>query len=301
MIIIIFLVVWTELDPPRLGENRSLDRNDGSIILVDPECRSNSNSWEIGPYAWNAVLLILCAFLAFQSRKSTSIVNDSRAIATMVYSQFLFFILRLLAAYFDGDNTFSAGTVAAIHSIVQSLDAFFAMAIYLMPKIIKAAFSKGNDSRGGAGSDSTRQISTSENSELEFKILACTANMGNAEPVLKSMETWIPSDGACSAVTPLEGITSLQSGYFDLIVIGMQEATWKANKDDTTKTIRGEEITEEEILNSLQRPDSATIRQQTQDILGGDYIQVRFSVLWNETVLVLLSYVLILFFFLNLF
>ena len=66
LIIIIFMVTWTELDPPKLGENRSLDKNDRSIILVDPECRSDANAWEIGPYAWKAWFLIFCVFLLFQ-------------------------------------------------------------------------------------------------------------------------------------------------------------------------------------------------------------------------------------------
>jgi len=63
----------------------------------------------------------------------------------------------------------------------------------------------------------------------ELKILVCSANVGNAEPTLTSLATWIPPKGSAEAVSPLtdDARAQLAGVKFDLIVIGMQEATWK--------------------------------------------------------------------------
>lgn len=80
---------------------------------------------------------------------------------------------------------------------------------------------------------------TTSNETMTLKILTCTANMGNAEPTVSSMKCWIPENGVCHEVTPLEGIDStlLSEGSYDIIVIGMQEATWKIKKPNIMKRI----------------------------------------------------------------
>lgn len=103
-----------------------------------------------------------------------------------------------------------------------------------------------------------------------LKVLVCTANLGNAEPNMESMKTWIPFGGSCQEVTPLEGVSALPSENFDMIVIGMQEATWKA-KEEGRHSIRGGVISEEEIVDALDEHYAAALREMTRDILGEEY------------------------------
>lgn len=83
--------------------------------------------------------------------------------------------------------------------------------------------------------------------QVDLQVLVCTANLGNAQPDVPSLETWIPSDGQCSQVltvpqkypvrfhhnheTPGTEMHPFEAGEFqdqkfDLIVVGMQEATF---------------------------------------------------------------------------
>ena len=61
----------------------------------------------------------------------------------------------------------------------------------------------------------------------EMKILCCTCNMGNAQPTPRDIGAWIPEHGALKSVVPS---CDDERGSFDMIVIGMQEATWKNKK-----------------------------------------------------------------------
>lgn len=78
----------------------------------------------------------------------------------------------------------------------------------------------------------------------ELLVLVCTANMGNAEPTMESVAAWLPKGGLCHGVLEEEGhamndmfggkgteaIRSrvLDERCFDVVVIGMQEATFTA-------------------------------------------------------------------------
>jgi len=95
---------------------------------------------------------------------------------------------------------------------------------------------------------STRDFSSDVDNGIDppddIKVLVCTANMGNAEPTFESLKAWIPFNGsvcnvmdaqneldadapAASSVKQEERPASIDptSGY-DVIAIGMQEATW---------------------------------------------------------------------------
>jgi len=106
----------------------------------------------------------------------------------------------------------------------------------------------------------------------------CTGNLGNAEPTVESMMAWIPPDGACNQVTPLPGVRSLFAGHFDLVVIGMQESTWKNQydtiKEHKEKSPENKEMSEDEILRAMEAHDTLALRQKVRDVLGEAYFQV---------------------------
>lgn len=59
--------------------------------------------------------------------------------------------------------------------------------------------------------------------------------MGNAPPTTTSMEAWIPKYGFCANITALDG-NQILAERFDLIALGMQEATWGNKKENASHT-----------------------------------------------------------------
>jgi hypothetical protein len=92
--------------------------------------------------------------------------------------------------------------------------------------------------------DNDTESSSSSSSRL--LILCCTANMGNAQPTATSLEAWVPKNGASQAVTALDSACQAKmnggsSSSFDIIMVGMQEATWKTKKKGKDGKVEVEE------------------------------------------------------------
>jgi hypothetical protein len=109
----------------------------------------------------------------------------------------------------------------------------------------------------------------------KLQILVGTANLGNAAPTAASLAAWIPPYGACASVTtattttPSSNASNNASNYFDIIVIGMQEATWKKKsakspKHSVSSTVSDDVEDEEEEEDSTHdsEVDGATMDTQ---------------------------------------
>lgn len=292
-LIVTYMIVWTVLDPPTSYEVRVIANRDNQIVIQeDIKCASELATWRVVSFGWQALLLVLAAVLAFQSRHVMAQLNESKRLGIMVYSHFLFVSLRGICSFFYVYDTLPSSLTAAFFSINYSVDALFAMGIYVFPKIWEAKKAPGGYKPGRFSAESrfSKVRSSIEGDELagelgrstseakedvsELKILVCSANVGNAEPTIESLEEWIPVGGACERITPLKGKTMVK-GNFDLIAIGMQEATWTDSKSSGRfRARKGEEITEEEILNALEAKNTARLREMLQETLGDDYHQV---------------------------
>ena len=146
-------------------------------------------------------------------------------------------------------GTFPFALIASLLSYNYTLDALVSMCIYVFPKFEEARKNPLSYKKSRLLTrKSSRLTSQSEDNSDELKLLACTANIGNAEPTQESMEAWIPLRGSCRAVTCLDN-KRMKGGYFDIIAIGMQESTWneKAKSRQQSKT----EVSEEDILSKL--------------------------------------------------
>lgn len=280
-LVMVYLLTWTLVDTPTALESRRISPSDPNMVDSELRCASDSDVWRTLTFAWEAMLLFLAAYLAVQSRNVMKEVNESKTLAIMVYSHFLFVCLRGISSIFYVTETLPASRIATLFSFNYSLDAFCAMAIYIFPKLIEA-FKNPEDYKTSmiakrvassrAPSLDTSHKSDSDLEDDEFTLLCCTANIGNAEPSLDSMEAWIPPGGVCSRLESLDKGGPLPDTSFDVIAIGMQEATWK----DSTKNkdLRGDVISEEDILNALEEKNTAHLREMIQDILGESYSQM---------------------------
>ena len=164
LVVIVFLTLWTVLDPPQRGEDRYL--KDLDIVATVVVCASDSSLWDLIALGWNGVLILCATVLAFQSRNVKEEFNDSKSLGTMIYSHFVFAVLRVVAFSLSGmkisedeSNGGSGGyppiepsTLAATTSFLLSADVVAAVTIYLMPKLATARTSpQAHDSTTNGG------------------------------------------------------------------------------------------------------------------------------------------------------
>ena len=91
LILLIYLTLWTVIDRPRQEKDYLVNgTNKITIISVHNGCASRSNLWEIGTLVFEAMLLVATTILTYQSRDVIDSLNESRYLAFMVYSHFLF-------------------------------------------------------------------------------------------------------------------------------------------------------------------------------------------------------------------
>ena len=154
--IILFLVVWTIVDPPRkiaeydlsdvppreLAPEEDVDASESlESWLAEVEvrkffyCDSESNVWRIVSVGWNLVLLLCASVLAFQSRNVRSQFNESRSLAMLIYSHFVFVLLRTTVYFFL--PSIDRSTLAKYESLILSCDTIALIVIYFFPKFSK--------------------------------------------------------------------------------------------------------------------------------------------------------------------
>ena len=59
-----------------------------------------------------------------------------------------------------------------------------------------------------------------------LRVLVCSANMGNAEPTLSSMKSWIPELGLTENITTLNGDPMAQLGAWRLMLGSFDVVYW---------------------------------------------------------------------------
>jgi len=138
VLVAVYLSVWTILDPSqRTAEYELTDSSTEvgeRIVAVYYYCSSDSLTWEYVAAGWNLVLLLGATVLAFQTRNIIKTYNESRTLGVLIYSHFLFVILRcctfLLSGHLNGI------TLGHIRTLLFSVDQIAACLIYFLPKLI---------------------------------------------------------------------------------------------------------------------------------------------------------------------
>ena len=148
-----YLLQWTIWDTPSEREYFRLKSEQSPIVLSSLACSSERfDHWYLITLGWQSVMLIMASVLAYQSRTVLQEFNESRSLGTMAYSHFLFVVLRTILLFLgrqpedssstsSGGATFEPNVVSAASSFLLSLDALFAMTIYILPKFMEAKVS----------------------------------------------------------------------------------------------------------------------------------------------------------------
>jgi hypothetical protein len=133
-----FLSTWSVIDPPVDKELRVLENEAGEVVSVTTRCDSERAVWNLVSLGWTTLLLLLVSTLAYQSRKTVQEFNESKSLGTMVYSHFLFMIMRIIVHFLTEAESLQPNVSAALLSLNYSFDILFALIIYLIPKVMTA-------------------------------------------------------------------------------------------------------------------------------------------------------------------
>ena len=85
--------------------------------------------------ASNLVLLLCATVLAVQTRNIKDEVNESWTLSLMIYSHFLFMVLRIVLLAIEG--LAKIWELPFYHSLIFSLDAMFTCGLYFLPKFLQ--------------------------------------------------------------------------------------------------------------------------------------------------------------------
>lgn len=120
-IVVIYLILWTVLDPPtKQGEyslTTTLAEDQSTIIDVSYYCSSESDAWAFIAVGWDVLLLLVATVLAIAMRNIREEFNESRTLAFLIYSQLVFALLRLVT-YFLANTDILNSVLHGVRSIM---------------------------------------------------------------------------------------------------------------------------------------------------------------------------------------
>jgi uncharacterized membrane protein YidH (DUF202 family) len=146
-LLLVYLIVWTIVDPPTRVEDRVLSPDDDTVVEVTEQCDSQAPYWTVVILSWEALLLVCATVLAVQSRHVTQQLNESKSLGVMVYAHFFFKVLRLIVYYLE--DVFSPNLRAAMNSFLWSMDTIVVLAVYFGPKLATAISKESNGGEDG--------------------------------------------------------------------------------------------------------------------------------------------------------
>ena len=184
--VLVYLAIWSAIDPPQQVAEYSMTGSTtatGEYIVGKTYYCSNgaSAAWQFAAVAWNAILLMCASVLAFQTRNVLQTFNESRTLAFLIYSHFIFVLARISIIFLSGHVKGSILDYSL--SLIYSLDQMAACCIYFVPKLLtttdedisdlvsRDTLSHGNSRRFSTGMlDTLQKMKVLENSSDLLKI-----------------------------------------------------------------------------------------------------------------------------------
>lgn len=204
-IVALYLIVWTVVDPSKASEVRTLE-DDQITVTSHFGCRSSSAYWNVTYLIWETLLILWCSVLAFQSRNIQAEFNESKTLGTMIYSHFIFLVLRVIVSLVFEDDAYTSSIAT---SYLLSFDINVALTIYLVPKMVMPAGTiQQQQQRGRARySPGTSEI-------VEQSRLASARSSASVSPTRykgKFPSTWSEADPAMATTYETDGDPCLPS------------------------------------------------------------------------------------------
>jgi hypothetical protein len=138
-LIMVFLLVWTLLDPPDIAVDYILTdevTEGATVVKYTLYCSSDTEAWQFAAVSWNAILLLCATVLAFQARSTRKDLNESKTLVFLIYSHFLFAMARVIT--FVLPDSVNNTTLGEARSLIFCLDTILTIIIYFVPKLFAA-------------------------------------------------------------------------------------------------------------------------------------------------------------------
>jgi len=97
-------------------------------------CSSESDIWMFIAVGWNFLLLFLASILAFQTRLLQKGFNESHTLAFLIYSHFLFVVIRLIIMFLSTWDDATQDILRQSLGLNLSIDTITTLLIYFAPK-----------------------------------------------------------------------------------------------------------------------------------------------------------------------
>ena len=153
VVIVAFLTLWIVIDTPTrrqehiFNSNESINENGNYIIRRHTGCASSSAVWEVLAFVWEIGILMAATVITFQSRNLISALNESHALSFMVYSHFLFLLMRLATNGLVMSGVIHMSIGQKIISMYLSTDTIISILVYFGPKFYDVIFYDEDQSR----------------------------------------------------------------------------------------------------------------------------------------------------------
>ena len=141
-LVVVFMILWTVLDPPRSAYEYKLklhDRNENGDTIVSYRriCHGNSMAFQSVSVGWHMFMLVVASVLAVQMSKIESQeLSESGTLAVLIYSHAVFVLIRMVTYFLGSSMAVKESLLIEMRSIVFSLDALSTILIYFMPKFL---------------------------------------------------------------------------------------------------------------------------------------------------------------------
>ncbi|CAB9513019.1 expressed unknown protein [Seminavis robusta] len=154
VLVVVFMTIWTAVDPPRQGNEYQLtdDQNEEgeTVIEVYEICRSESQVWYYISVGWMTVILLSATVLAIQMRKvQIKALQEARTLAALIYSHAVFVLIRLVTYFLD--SMVRADILTQLRSLIFSFDALSTVLIYVIPKFFDSDANRSAVHTSGMG------------------------------------------------------------------------------------------------------------------------------------------------------
>lgn len=136
-LIIVYLSIWTFFDANTKVLRQVFSDRENGIVDTSVKCASSSSIWNIVSFVWEGVLLLCILVLALQSESLIAELNESQSLTLMVYTHFLFLVLRLIVGWMGLLDLIMGNIERGIISLLLSLDSILCIVIYFGEKFHK--------------------------------------------------------------------------------------------------------------------------------------------------------------------
>ena len=146
-LVVIYLSVWTGVDPPVPKTELVLSDESSNIVVEEVLCASEYAAWEVIAFVWEASLICSSVAVAVLSRNINQAFNELLTVGNLTYTLFIFLAARC-TVFFVPDELVQPSTKIAVTSILLTSESLMGIGIYFCTKFL-SIYKRKDDAGNG--------------------------------------------------------------------------------------------------------------------------------------------------------